>query len=149
MRIAFPVLWTVLLLSFSALSHPSTAFGQFGESAVKTRVVAEYAQAQPGGRRVSAVELNHDDGFHTWPSSQTVLPEEVASFAIRTEVGLLGPDWAALDGVQYPRPIRTLSPTRPVARRSVRRSSPVARSCLRGFMSLPMRHWANRPSVSR
>lgn len=102
MRIAFPVLWTVLLLSLSALSHPSTAFGQFGESAVKTRVVAEYAQAQPGGRLVIAVELNHDDGFHTWPSSQTVLPEEVASFAIRTEVGLLGPDWAALDGVQYP-----------------------------------------------
>ncbi|MBX3406228.1 MAG: thioredoxin family protein [Phycisphaeraceae bacterium] len=102
MRIAFPVLWTVLLLSFSALSHPSTAFGQFGESAVKTRVVAEHAQAEPGGRLVIAVELNHDDGFHTWPSAQTELPEEVAGIAIRTEVGLLGPAWAALDGVQYP-----------------------------------------------
>lgn len=104
MRNAFFVHLALLLACCVALANPAAALAQFGEPAVKTRVVAERTQAQQGGRLVVAVELNHDDGYHTWPSAQTPLPKEVDSIAIRTEVGLLGPAWAALDGVQYPPP---------------------------------------------
>lgn len=104
MRNAFFLHLALLLACCVALANPAAAFAQFGEPAVKTRVVAERTQAQQGGRLIVAVELNHDDGFHTWPSAQTPLPKEVDSIAIRTEVGLLGPAWAALDGVQYPPP---------------------------------------------
>jgi len=41
----------------------------------------------PADQLVVAVVLDHDDHWHTWPSAdQDVLPESVASFAIRTAV---------------------------------------------------------------
>lgn len=86
-----------LLLPLGATAQPEDS------AAVKTRTLAQHAAAAQGGRFVIAVELDHAESYHTWPSVDTKLPDDVDALAIRTEFLLLNPPaWAKLDGVQYP-----------------------------------------------
>lgn len=109
MRTLLNLIVSVLALLGGLVAHPATACAQFddpfaamAESAVKTRVVSQKSIARPGDQFVIAVELDHADGFHSWPSLDTPLGDNL-SFAIRTQFGLRGaPAWAKLDGVQYP-----------------------------------------------
>lgn len=71
-------------------------------------VAASLSTVRPGETVAIAFILNHADHWHSWPSAaQDVLPENIAEFALRTEVGLAGakPDWIGLVGpVQWPEP---------------------------------------------
>jgi len=99
MRTPFLTLWACLAL---ALLAPCAAAAQDGP-VVKTRVVARHSAPAQGSQLVIAVELDHAEHYHTWPSIDTKLPEDVDALAIRTEFVLLNPPaWATLDGVQYP-----------------------------------------------
>lgn len=86
-----------ILLPLAAAAQPEDS------TAVKTRTLPQHTSAPQGGRLVIAVELDHAESYHTWPSIETKLPDDVDALAIRTEFTLLNaPAWATLDGIQYP-----------------------------------------------
>ena len=93
------------------------AFAKPGQGREKTtppgeEVVVSVTPARtiirPGETLAIAVILDHAPGWHSWPSAaQDVLPESIADFALRTEVGLSGetPAWIdAVGPVQWPTP---------------------------------------------
>lgn len=62
-----------------------------GESPVEVSFLASTETARPGDQIVVAVIINHDTKWHTWPRAPfegeaDVLPEDIASFALRTEI---------------------------------------------------------------
>lgn len=104
------VFWTVAVLALWALpAAVSSARAQVenpGGGAVSVRAVFQKSVVHPGDPVALAVVMDHQTGFHSWPA-QDVLPPEVASFAIRTQIGvaLPLPAWVEkFDGVQYPEP---------------------------------------------
>lgn len=123
--------WVMALTTLTgALLTPSLAYGRTpegvsfdsgmisgGEAAdtpVKISAFVLRPQVAPDGESVIAVVLDHAEGYHSWPSiEQNVLPEAIAEFAIRTEIGfkdadgktLPRPKWLASFGpVQWPEP---------------------------------------------
>ncbi|MDX9912539.1 MAG: cytochrome c biogenesis protein CcdA [Phycisphaerales bacterium] len=73
---------------------------------VRASAAASAERVAPGDRFVIAVVLDHPPGLHSWPSAdQDVLPENIAEFAIRTEVALVEPPaWLTPGPVQWPEP---------------------------------------------
>lgn len=107
------------MAAVTAFASPAPAqdvFGRpdFGDSGVRageevrTRIVASQSHVRPGENVVIAFVLDHAPGWHSWPSAaQDVLPEHIASFALRTEAGIVGetPAWVSHVGpVQWPEP---------------------------------------------
>ncbi|MEO1009363.1 MAG: thioredoxin family protein [Planctomycetota bacterium] len=92
-----------------ALASPSTAWAQ-GGTEVGVSAEAWYAQRQASDGpaiAIVAVTLDHGPALHSWPSAeQDVLPADLASFAIRTEIALpSGQDGVLGAGrIQWPSP---------------------------------------------
>lgn len=79
---------------------------------VKVRAQPQFASVVQGGRLVIAVEMDHQEHFHTWPAAEVALPKDVDEFAIRTLIGPVRndrdepslPTWVSgYDGTQYPK----------------------------------------------
>ena len=71
-------------------------------------------QVAPGSQTVVAVILDHAEHMHTWPAkAQDVLPPDLASFAINTDVALADPPaWLSLaQPIQWPRPSEAAVPS--------------------------------------
>jgi thiol:disulfide interchange protein DsbD len=108
------VLTLSLVWSRPAAAHQAPGLDEPGAAgaaatepeAVTLRATARDAAVKPGDEVVIAVELRHAPKFHTWPAAVTPLPEEVADFAIRTQIQLVGPDALIKGGVrvQWPEP---------------------------------------------
>jgi LPXTG-motif cell wall-anchored protein len=108
------VLIAFLLTVLAGLLPPlpaAAAAAQPGDSPVKVRAVTQHPAVSQGGEMLIAVEVDHGDVYHTWPAKDVKLPDDVAEFAIRTEIGpnkdddgnRILPAWiAAYDGTQYP-----------------------------------------------
>ncbi|MEQ9096706.1 MAG: thioredoxin family protein [Phycisphaerales bacterium] len=96
-----------LLLGLFAPSAAAQPMG-FGDSvSMSARAWWAPRQADEGPLvALVAVTMDHPPGLHSWPSAdQDVLPESVASFAIRTEVALKGgPGVLETGDVQWPAP---------------------------------------------
>lgn len=60
--------------------------------AVSVRAVPRNDAVKPGDQVVIAVELTHEDGYHTWPAANVALPADVDEFAIRTQIAVVGPE---------------------------------------------------------
>ena len=95
----------------AALAGPAPASAQsglFGEVvAVRARAVAHRSQVSPGDRLVVAVEMHHEEGFHTWPSAPVVPPEFGADFpAIATTIDVVTvPPDTVVHPIQWPAPV--------------------------------------------
>lgn len=72
---------------------------------VRVEAVPMYSTVAPGDQLAIAVVLDHAEGYHTWPG-QEVLPAEIARFALRTEIEVVGAgEWVGVVGpVQWPEP---------------------------------------------
>jgi len=84
----------------------SAAWAQSPEP-VTVRVTPQRPDVAPGERLAIAVELDHAEGYHTWPSAdQDVLPKGIAKFAIRTEIVATPSDAGKVQvlPVQWPAP---------------------------------------------
>ncbi len=81
--------WSSLAVGFAAMLMPLSALAQ---DAVTVRAVPQHGTVAPEATLVIAVELDHADGYHTWPAKAVKLPTEVDEFAIRTEIELIGPE---------------------------------------------------------
>jgi len=103
----------ILVLSFLGL----LAVGQrsFAQGEVTASAEAAHAKVTPGERTVIAVILDHEPGFHSWPSEdQDVLPPEIAAFAKRTRVvigDLAGADVQELNVGTLPNQVSGLGKT--------------------------------------
>lgn len=95
----------------AALAGPAPASAQsglFGEVvAVRARAVAHRSQVSPGDRLVVAIEMHHEEGFHTWPSAPVVPPEFGADFpAIATTIDVVSvPPDTVVHPIQWPAPV--------------------------------------------
>lgn len=91
-------------------------FGGFGAPASSRAEVIiegtpERTRVRPGDQFAIGVVLDHDRGWHTWPSAdQDVLPESIAQFAIRTSVTLGDADWLSAGPIQWPEPHEVTNP---------------------------------------
>lgn len=115
MRRFFAIL--TLLALVAATGHARQGFvGQFGDdpfsggrggNPVIATAESSAETVAPGARLVLALTLDHDAGWHSWPAEELgLLPDEINSFAIHTQVGLQEtPDWvSAIGPVQWPEP---------------------------------------------
>ncbi len=98
----------VLVLYWPAQTFAQPGGGDSGP--VKVRAIPQFPSVPQGGKLVIALEMAHDEGFHSWPAKEVKLPAAVDELAIRTEVTLAKsksqpslPKWLAkFDGTQYP-----------------------------------------------
>ena len=61
----------------------------FAQDKVTVSATLSAKSVPAGSNAVIAVILDHQPGWHTWPSiAQDVLPEDIADFAIRTEISI-------------------------------------------------------------
>jgi thiol:disulfide interchange protein len=71
---------------------------------VSVRAVPQRPSVKPGGQLVVAVEMQHREGWHSWPVAGTPMPAAAAD-VLHTSLTVLGdppPGWFKLDGVQWP-----------------------------------------------
>ncbi len=117
-----PTLAILLLLvaaaAFFGLSSPARA----DDVPVVVRAIPQFPAIGQGGTLVIAVEMAHNEHYHTWPAKEVKLPDSIDEFAIRTEIGLpndkndkpiLPAFIARIESVQYPatKPGKVADPT--------------------------------------
>jgi thiol:disulfide interchange protein DsbD len=97
-----------ILLATLVAAVPALA----GEGTVKTRALPRTPKVAQNSDLVIAVEMDFGDHLHAWPAADVKLPESVADFAIRTEIGpqtldaagkpVAQPAWLKYKATQYP-----------------------------------------------